>query len=294
MPCHFSGSGRSAFVITDHDSTPTVTSPVRVRNSRPLACTKSPRSSSASASNASPSASCRSWSWMRQDALGDAFEALSLLDLGDFVQASGRLFRTRTGEITVGVESWSVITKALRPLPEKWHGITDTETRYRQRYLDLIANERSREIARRRADVIAAVRQFFHARGFIEVDQQLRTAEPTIFAIGDVNEIALANKAPHPKAGIFAEAQGKTVASVIAAEINKSLSTAGYDGKGYCFVETGGKQAATIQGDFFNAAGPRSEIFAPSVKAYNDKLEFERTRLAQWFGTPNSVKGKIP
>ena len=56
---------------------------------------------------------------LRQDALGDAFEALSLLDLGDFVQASGRLFRTRTGEITVGVESWSVITKALRPLPEK-------------------------------------------------------------------------------------------------------------------------------------------------------------------------------
>ena len=107
---------------------------------------------------------------LRQDALGEAFEGLSLLDLGDFVQASGRLFRTRTGEVTVGVESWSVITKALRPLPEKWHGITDTETRYRQRYLDLIANERSREIARRRAEVIAAVRAFFHDRGFMEVD----------------------------------------------------------------------------------------------------------------------------
>ncbi|MEI6665462.1 MAG: lysine--tRNA ligase [Chloroflexota bacterium] len=107
---------------------------------------------------------------LRQDTLGAAFEALSLLDIGDFIQATGRLFRTRTGEITVGVESWQVITKALRPLPEKWHGITDMETRYRQRYLDLIANERSREIARLRADAVLAIRRFFHDRGFIEVE----------------------------------------------------------------------------------------------------------------------------
>jgi lysyl-tRNA synthetase, class II len=106
----------------------------------------------------------------RQDALGEAFEGLSLLDVGDFVQASGRLFRTRTGEVTVGVEAWSIITKALRPLPEKWHGITDVEARTRQRYLDLIANERSRQVARQRAQVIAAVRRFFIDRGFLEVE----------------------------------------------------------------------------------------------------------------------------
>ena len=106
----------------------------------------------------------------RRDALGDAFEQLALADIGDFVQASGRLFRTRTGEITVGVETWSIITKALRPLPEKWHGMTDVEARYRQRYLDLIANERSREVARKRAAVLAALRRFFAAREFIEVE----------------------------------------------------------------------------------------------------------------------------
>lgn len=106
----------------------------------------------------------------RADTLGEVFELLSLLDLGDFLEVSGGLFRTRTGEITVGASAWRVLTKALRPLPEKWHGITDTEVRYRQRYLDLIANERSREIARLRADVIASVRRFFSERGFMEVD----------------------------------------------------------------------------------------------------------------------------
>ncbi|MFN8583829.1 MAG: lysine--tRNA ligase [Dehalococcoidia bacterium] len=106
----------------------------------------------------------------RADVLGEAFELLSLLDLGDFLEARGELFRTRTGEVTVSASEWRVLTKALRPLPEKWHGITDTEVRYRQRYLDLIANERSREIARIRADVVASIRRFFYERGFMEVD----------------------------------------------------------------------------------------------------------------------------
>lgn len=106
----------------------------------------------------------------RVDTLGDAFELLSLLDLGDFLEIRGAVFRTRTGEVTVGATSWRVITKALRPLPEKWHGITDMEVRYRQRYLDLIANERSREIARTRAEVVASIRRFFYSRGFMEVD----------------------------------------------------------------------------------------------------------------------------
>lgn len=106
----------------------------------------------------------------RLDTLGEAFELLNALDLGDFIEAQGPLFRTRTNEVTVAVHSWRVITKALRPLPEKWRGVTDTEIRYRQRYLDLIANERAREIARTRADVVSAIRRFFHEHGFMEVE----------------------------------------------------------------------------------------------------------------------------
>ena len=79
----------------------------------------------------------------RRDALPD-FADLDLVDLGDFLEVSGTLFRTRTGEVTVSVVAWRVITKAVRPMPDAYHGLTDVETRYRQRYLDLIANERSR------------------------------------------------------------------------------------------------------------------------------------------------------
>jgi len=105
----------------------------------------------------------------RRDVLAD-YDNLDLVDLGDFLEVSGSVFRTRTGEVTVAVASWRVITKALRPLPEKWHGLTDTEARYRQRYLDLIANERSREVARARSIIVSAVRQFFLNRGFLEVE----------------------------------------------------------------------------------------------------------------------------
>ena len=105
----------------------------------------------------------------RRDMLAD-FEDLQLLDLGDFVEVHGPLFRTRTGEVTVQVASWRIITKALRPMPDEYYGLHDTETRYRQRYLDLLANERSRELAQQRAAVVAAVRRFFDERGFMEVD----------------------------------------------------------------------------------------------------------------------------
>lgn len=107
---------------------------------------------------------------LRRNVLGEEFALLPLVDLGDFVEARGRLFRTRHGEITVAVRHWRVIAKALRPPPEKWHGLSDVETRYRQRELDLIANERSREIARTRAAVVASVRRFFDRRGFMEVE----------------------------------------------------------------------------------------------------------------------------
>ncbi len=106
---------------------------------------------------------------LQRDVLGERFEGLSLLDLGDFVEATGKLFRTRTGEVTVAVSAWRVIAKSLRPMPEKFHGLTDVETRYRQRYLDLMTNERSRELARTSSRVVAAVRRFFEQRDFMEV-----------------------------------------------------------------------------------------------------------------------------
>ena len=107
---------------------------------------------------------------LRRNVLGEQFELLPLVDLGDFVEARGRLFRTRHGEVTVAVADWRVLAKALRAPPEKWHGLADVETRYRQRHLDLMANERSREIARARSEVIAAVRRFFQRQGFMEVE----------------------------------------------------------------------------------------------------------------------------
>ncbi len=106
----------------------------------------------------------------KRDVLGDAYEALGDLDLGDFIGASGPLFRTKTGEVTVEVRSFEVLAKALRPPPEKWHGIEDVELRYRQRYLDLMANEHVRDLFRKRAAVVAEMRRFLDARGFMEVE----------------------------------------------------------------------------------------------------------------------------
>ncbi len=92
------------------------------------------------------------------------------LDVGDFVRAEGVLWRTQKGELSVGARRLEVLAKSLRPLPEKWHGLQDVEARYRQRYLDLIANERSREIVRIRARAIRAMRDFLDERGFLEVE----------------------------------------------------------------------------------------------------------------------------
>jgi len=106
---------------------------------------------------------------LRRDALAN-YEELGLVDLGDFIEAAGTLFRTRTGEVTVAVTGWRVITKALLPLPDAWAGLKDPETRARQRYLDLLANERSMTIATQRARIVSAVRRFFLDRGFLEVE----------------------------------------------------------------------------------------------------------------------------
>ncbi|MFC2007244.1 lysine--tRNA ligase [Chloroflexota bacterium] len=97
-------------------------------------------------------------------------ELLQDLDIGDIIGASGSLVRTRSGEPTVKTDSITLLAKSFRPLPEKWHGLSDTDTRYRQRYLDLIANTEANEIFKVRSRVITAIREFLDQRGFIEVE----------------------------------------------------------------------------------------------------------------------------
>ena len=92
------------------------------------------------------------------------------LDLGDFLGVSGAMMRTRTGQPTIEAASLTILAKGMRPLPEKWHGLRDVEIRYRQRYLDLIANPEVADTFVRRSRIISGIRRFFDARGFIEVD----------------------------------------------------------------------------------------------------------------------------
>ncbi|MEA2216602.1 MAG: lysyl-tRNA synthetase, class, partial [Solirubrobacteraceae bacterium] len=107
----------------------------------------------------------------RLDVLGkDAFEQLTTLDLGDLIGLDGAVLRSRHGELTLRVERFEVLAKALRPPPDKHHGLTDVETRYRRRELDLIANEESRRVFLQRARVISAVRGYLDGEGFVEVE----------------------------------------------------------------------------------------------------------------------------
>jgi lysyl-tRNA synthetase class 2 len=109
--------------------------------------------------------------YVRKDVVGErGFELFHQLDLGDVIGARGHLFRTKTGELSLWVEEVTLLAKALLPLPEKWHGLTDVESRYRQRYLDLIANEGARQIFLTRAKIVQELRRFFDARGYIEVE----------------------------------------------------------------------------------------------------------------------------
>ncbi|MCX7712839.1 MAG: lysine--tRNA ligase [Chthoniobacterales bacterium] len=97
-------------------------------------------------------------------------EVLRLVDIGDFLGVCGEFFLTKTGERTIRVKEMEFLTKAMRPLPDKWHGVVDVEKRTRQRYLDLIANERSREIFEKRIRIVRLVRRFLEERGFVEVE----------------------------------------------------------------------------------------------------------------------------
>lgn len=108
--------------------------------------------------------------YLRQDRLGDKFSSFELLDIGDIIGFCGSIFKTKTGEITILVDDFSLLAKALRPLPEKWHGLKDVEIRYRKRYLDLISNPEVRLIFKQRTKLVNLIRKFFDDNGFIEME----------------------------------------------------------------------------------------------------------------------------
>jgi len=109
--------------------------------------------------------------YLKKDLLSEqAYTVVEQLDLGDWIGVTGTLFRTKTNEFTVEVHHLTFLSKALRPLPEKWHGLTDVETRYRQRYVDLIANPQVHQIFATRSRIIAGIRSFLIERGFLEVE----------------------------------------------------------------------------------------------------------------------------
>ena len=105
-------------------------------------------------------------------------ELLDALDLGDYLLAEGELLRTRVGELSIAPERLTLLAKALRPLPEKWHGLADTEIRYRQRYLDLVANPESRRVFEIRAGIVSGLRAYFDRHGFLEVETPMMQAVP--------------------------------------------------------------------------------------------------------------------
>ncbi len=116
--------------------------------------------------------------YARADRLGDDYARFTGLDVGDFIGVEGELFRTRTGELTVAVGGFRFLAKSLRPLPEKWHGLKDVETRYRQRYVDLVVNQEVREVFVLRSRLIKAMRDFLDARGFMEVETPMMQPIP--------------------------------------------------------------------------------------------------------------------
>jgi len=109
--------------------------------------------------------------YARRDELGDdLFDAWTMLEVGDLIGVRGRLFRTRTGELTLHVRSFELLAKSLRPLPDKWHGLADKEVRYRQRYVDLIVNPEVRDVFVRRSRIVSSLRRELEGRGFLEVE----------------------------------------------------------------------------------------------------------------------------
>ena len=117
--------------------------------------------------------------YIKQDLVGDEnYKTFELFDIGDFIGVEGTVFKTRTGETTVKVEKFQFLSKSLRGLPEKWHGLKDVETRYRQRYLDLISNDEVVEIFKKRAKIVSSIRNYLDGNGFIEVETPMMQAIP--------------------------------------------------------------------------------------------------------------------
>jgi lysyl-tRNA synthetase class 2 len=117
--------------------------------------------------------------YLKGDVVGaESYERFSLLDIGDVISVKGTLFKTRTGELTVLCQSYAFLAKSLHPLPEKWHGLQDTEIRYRRRYLDLIVNPEVGEVFRMRSAIVAHIRRFFDERGYIEVETPMMQTVP--------------------------------------------------------------------------------------------------------------------
>lgn len=109
--------------------------------------------------------------YFKKDEVGsDKYKIVDLLDVGDFVECTGELFLTKKGEKTLMVKKFKILSKAILPLPEKWHGLSDTEIRYRKRYLDLIANPQVREIFEKRSLILKTLRNFLESKGFLEVE----------------------------------------------------------------------------------------------------------------------------
>ena len=118
--------------------------------------------------------------YAQRDALPEGIynNVFKKLDIGDIVGVSGVLFKTRTGELTVNVRDFRLLVKSLHPLPEKYHGLTDIETRYRRRYVDLLVNQESREVFRKRAATITALRRFLDRRGYLEIESPIMQSIP--------------------------------------------------------------------------------------------------------------------
>ena len=117
--------------------------------------------------------------YAQKNSLGeDLFDAFKLLDLGDHIGVEGTLFTTRTGEPTIKVEKWTLLSKALLPLPEKWHGLKDTDQRYRQRYLDLVANPGVRDVFNKRIQMVREIRNYLCERQFQEVETPMMQPQP--------------------------------------------------------------------------------------------------------------------
>src|SRR3989339_2225314 len=111
--------------------------------------------------------------YAKQEALADSYELFQKLDTGDFIGVKGKVFRTKTGELTIRVVEWQLLAKSVHPLPEKWHGLQDKELRYRHRYVDLMVNQEVKDLFVKRSKIVSQIRNFWEERGFMEVETPL-------------------------------------------------------------------------------------------------------------------------